>query len=83
MAKPITDKNGVARLLFAGEHTNRQYPATVHGAFLSGIREAARLADQFLGPPVSLEDDLDDNGSINSVKSELGEKPIEVDLSKD
>ncbi len=33
----------VGRLLFAGEATNRQYPATVHGAWLSGLREAARL----------------------------------------
>uniref|UniRef100_A0A1I8I059 Lysine-specific histone demethylase n=2 Tax=Macrostomum lignano TaxID=282301 RepID=A0A1I8I059_9PLAT len=36
-----------ARLLFAGEHTNRQYPATVHGALLSGFREAGRLCDLF------------------------------------
>mgnify|MGYP006268404421 CR=1 FL=1 len=32
LAEPI---NG--RLFFAGEATSRQYPATVHGAFLSGI----------------------------------------------
>lgn len=31
------------RLLFAGEHTHVEYPATVHGAFLSGIREANRI----------------------------------------
>ncbi len=39
------------RLFFAGEHTIRQYPATVHGAFLSGLRESGRIADQFLGAP--------------------------------
>ena len=39
------------RLFFGGEHTIREYPATVHGAFLSGLREAGRIADQFLGAP--------------------------------
>ncbi len=42
------------RLFFAGEHTIRNYPATVHGALLSGLREAARIADQFLGCPYAL-----------------------------
>jgi monoamine oxidase len=31
------------RIFFAGEHTNGSYPATVHGAYLSGIRAAKSL----------------------------------------
>jgi len=42
-------EKGKPRLFFAGEHTMRNYPATVHGAMMSGMREAARIADIFLG----------------------------------
>ncbi|MGL5192473.1 MAG: FAD-dependent oxidoreductase, partial [Chroococcales cyanobacterium] len=41
LAEPIGD-----RLFFAGEATSRAYPATVHGAYLSGIREAKRLINR-------------------------------------
>ncbi len=41
LAEPVGD-----RLFFAGEATNRDYPSTVHGAYLSGIREAKRLINR-------------------------------------
>ena len=34
---PVENDN--TGLFFAGEHTMRYYPATVHGAYLSGLRE--------------------------------------------
>ena len=39
LATPVAD-----RLFFAGEATNRDHPSTVHGAFMSGEREAERVA---------------------------------------
>uniref|UniRef100_A0A673BZP6 Lysine-specific histone demethylase n=1 Tax=Sphaeramia orbicularis TaxID=375764 RepID=A0A673BZP6_9TELE len=61
MAQPITPgpaipgaSQPVPRLFFGGEHTIRNYPATVHGALLSGLREAGRIADQFLGAMYTL-----------------------------
>lgn len=38
MANAVNDK-----LFFAGEHTSRDYRGTVHGAYLSGIREADKI----------------------------------------
>ncbi|XP_061378555.1 lysine-specific histone demethylase 1A [Danaus plexippus] len=54
LAAPVPDSSGENRLFFAGEHTMRNYPATVHGAFLSGLREAGRLADMLMPlPPIT------------------------------
>lgn len=35
------------RVFFAGEHTSSDYRACVHGAYLSGLREAARVLNLF------------------------------------
>jgi len=40
LAKAVNNK-----LFFAGEHTNRDYRGTVHGAYLSGTREADKIID--------------------------------------
>ncbi|XP_052191763.1 lysine-specific histone demethylase 1 homolog 1 [Diospyros lotus] len=39
----LSESIGDGRVFFAGEATNKQYPATMHGAFLSGMREAANI----------------------------------------
>lgn len=44
MAKPI------GNLYFAGEATCGTHPATVHGAYLSGLRAASEIIDSILGP---------------------------------
>jgi monoamine oxidase len=33
------------KVFFAGEHTEKEYRGTVHGAYLSGIREAEKIID--------------------------------------
>lgn len=44
MAKPI------GNLHFAGEATCGTHPATVHGAYLSGLRAASEIIESILGP---------------------------------
>lgn len=44
MARPV------GNLFFAGEHTIGTHPATVHGAFLSGLRAASEVLEAMLGP---------------------------------
>lgn len=44
LARPIGDA-----LFFAGEATERKYPATVHGAYLSGLRAANEVLTSMMG----------------------------------
>ncbi|KAG9236006.1 flavin-containing amine oxidoreductase-domain containing protein [Amylocarpus encephaloides] len=44
MARPI------GNLFFAGEHTCGTHPATVHGAYISGLRAASEVLETMLGP---------------------------------
>ncbi len=62
LAQPLAD-----RLFFAGEATYRRFPGTVHGAYLSGMREAERvqgLAERVQG------------SRVQSPKSEIAEQPV-------
>jgi len=40
ISSPVND-----RVFFAGEGTTMDYPATIHGAYLSGLREAANISN--------------------------------------
>ncbi len=44
LAKPVDN------LFFAGEATCGTHPATVHGAYLSGLRAASEVLDSIIGP---------------------------------
>lgn len=44
MAKPI------GNMFFAGEHTCGTHPATVHGAYISGLRAASEVLETMIGP---------------------------------
>ena len=40
----VMAENLGSRVFFAGEATTRKYPATMHGALMSGLREAGNVA---------------------------------------
>ncbi|KAF8927291.1 flavin-containing amine oxidoreductase-domain containing protein [Dissophora ornata] len=56
LARPVD-----GQLYFAGEATSRHYPATAHGAYLSGLNVAKDILDSLIGAQVvrsSLKDDI-------------------------
>lgn len=63
-------------LHFAGEATCGTHPATVHGAYLSGLRVAAEVAETILGP-IKISRPLVEKKVV--VKSEHGSTPTSLD----
>ncbi|EFP12937.1 CRE-LSD-1 protein [Caenorhabditis remanei] len=49
ISEAIRTKDGLKRLFFAGEHTDATEYGTIDGAWLSGVRAAAELANDYLG----------------------------------
>lgn len=59
LMRKVKSTDDVPRLFFAGEHTSRDHFASAHGAVLTGLREAARIANIYLGCPY---DDDEEHG---------------------
>lgn len=77
------DYNDMARsignLYFAGEHTIGTYPATVHGAYMSGLRAASEIFDEILGPldvPTPLIAPKENAASAAKRKAEEQKNPV-------
>lgn len=74
MAKPV------GNLHFAGEATCGTHPATVHGAYISGLRAASEVVDALLGlitipnPLVPAVVKLEDSPKVNALKRKAVEQ---------
>jgi lysine-specific histone demethylase 1 len=74
MAKPI------GNLFFAGEHTCGTHPATVHGAYISGLRAASEVLESMIGP-VEVPEPLvlpKDSPMLKRKASELDDEPKDL-----
>ena len=69
MAKPI------GNLFFAGEHTCGTHPATVHGAYISGLRAASEVLETIIGPIEIPEPLVLPKDSNSKRKSEAAQSP--------
>ncbi|EFO95716.1 CRE-SPR-5 protein [Caenorhabditis remanei] len=49
LMKPLKTSDGKNRVYFAGEHTSSSYAATIQGAWMSGARAAADIANDYVG----------------------------------
>ncbi|KAH6634315.1 flavin-containing amine oxidoreductase-domain containing protein [Chaetomium sp. MPI-SDFR-AT-0129] len=84
MARPI------GNLFFAGEHTSGTHPATVHGAYLSGLRAASEVVNAMLGPipvptPLILPKDYASSTLLGKRKASSleGTSPFTAAITKD
>ncbi|GLT74410.1 hypothetical protein SLA2020_462110 [Shorea laevis] len=71
----LAESVGDGRVFFAGEATNKQYPATMHGAFLSGMREAANIMRAAKRRLLALGDKVSNNTEEGDSLSKLFETP--------
>ncbi|KAI1870197.1 hypothetical protein JX265_006367 [Neoarthrinium moseri] len=77
----------VGNVIFAGEHTTGTHPATVHGAYLSGLRAASDVLDTMLGPinipsPLIIPKESSMSLSSSAVKRKADTVPLSPQASK-
>lgn len=73
----------IGNLHFAGEHTIVTHPATVHGAYLSGLRAASDVLEEMIGPieiPVPLVLPRETLASLKRKAEEENKDPMQARL---